>query len=88
MGFSVYLNTNPVFVIIPSCHGNGGWCGYRLLAIMDLKDALKIQNPNNFFDEEWCGGWGSLEWIRICYKNNPNSALYVFNRYDCQWEKK
>lgn len=78
MSFSVYLNTNPVFVIIPSCHGNGGWCGYRLLAIMDLQDALSIENPNNFFDEE----------IRICYKNNPNSALYVFNRYDCQWEKK
>lgn len=77
-----------VWIIEPYVHGNGGWYGWKILSSekgMQLKRALSI-DPYTKYDlwsryEEY----GDLGAIRICYKKDPNRAIYYFN--DCEWKK-
>lgn len=81
--------TDKVWIVVPHCHGNGGWCGYSTLSSkkgMQLKRALSIKNPSTKYNYDtnwqWEGVHGS---IRIATKPDPNYSIYFFDEDDEKW---
>jgi hypothetical protein len=78
-----------VWVVIPECHGNGGWCGSTTLSFPEgitLREALEIDNPYKVFNQ-FDIGWGTLSAIRICTSENPNHTIYIYDHEDYRWER-
>jgi hypothetical protein len=79
-----------VWIVQPHCHGNGGWYGYKTLSSkrgMQLKRALKI-NPFTEYDAyNDYDHTGRLGAPRICFSEDPNRSLFLFNGNDMRWEK-
>ena len=56
---------NPVYVITPMEHGNGGWCGKTVHGVYELDWILK-RNPIKMFEDGYYEPmWGS-EILRAC----------------------
>lgn len=72
-----------VYIIEPLEHGNGGCYGMKLLAIMPLEDALKI-NP---MEEYEIYDYGITFYPRICLSDDGNDILYKWYEPDHTWEK-
>lgn len=78
-----------VWVVIPECHSNGGWSGYRTLSFPEgitLEEALEIDNPYKVFDE-YDVGWGYLSSIRICTSQNANDSIFIYDSEDYRWKR-
>lgn len=73
-----------VFIVQPSLHGNGGWCGSRTIEKLPLNEALE-RRPFDFgsdfepyfeMDEVYYKNEYASP-LRICYDDNPNHALDI-----------
>lgn len=74
--------TDPVYIIVPRCHGNGGWCGETIQKeCTNLAEALKEKPENG------TAYWGD-DRARICWRKNINDSLYIWNEDDYIWEKR
>lgn len=75
--------TQQVYLVQPSVHGNGGWCGSTTLGSGPLRDLLCIdpQYQHGIADRDF-----GDDQYRICIDENPNHALAIFNAEDERWE--
>lgn len=74
---------NPVYVITPEEHGNGGWYGYTVHGVYELDWILK-RNPVKMFHDGYYEPMFGSE-IRLCKDKDPNKPLY---RYDHEETKR
>ena len=72
------------FLITPSCHGNGGWCGFTIHRAALLAELLKL-NPGKM----GLAGDGEFgdDRARICRVPDPNKALIIWDREDVVWTR-
>lgn len=68
---------NPVYVITPEEHGNGGWCGYTVHGVYELDWILK-RNPVKMFHEDYYEPMFGSE-IRLTKEKDLNKPLYRFD---------
>ena len=78
-------NKQMVYLIEPLEHGNGGLYGSDVIAKLELKEALKINPIEVYFDNFYEPEFGSF--LKLCKNPNLNDVIYNFNHYDNVWEK-
>ncbi len=69
------------YIVVPHCHGNGGWCGSSVEAEYPTEDEALHHHPN-YETNDW-----ENNAPRICLDKNPNNALYIWNNVEYIWEK-
>ena len=79
------------YIVIPDCHGNGGWIGSTTAKkCRSLKQALAtypIEFNWNPIQNPYCTE-SILNAPRICKETkDPNFAAYVWNEWDNCWEE-
>lgn len=80
-----YELTLPVFIVKPSAHGMGGWCGSSVVKQCTLKEALKFfPDMDNLSYSPYDGK--VIDYERICKTKDPNSAIYIWNDDSYKWE--
>jgi len=80
--------TKKVWITFPSVHGNGGWCGDKVLSSpqgMQLKRALKIDPEKKYNVYEDWDSYGTLGAIRISVKPDSNASIYYWDGDSRQW---
>jgi hypothetical protein len=73
------------FLITPSCHGNGGWCGSTTHRA-DTREALLKLNPSAL-GIAGDGDFGD-DRARICRVNDVNKSVLIWDREDQVWNKR
>ena len=82
-----------VYLVEPSAHGNGGWCGSNVIARERLGSILSKGNPYCCYGGNYDLGYtmgSASDWgaeVRICLTENPNDSIYIFNCEDGMWEE-
>ena len=76
--------SKPVYIIQPLEHGGGGCYGQKILDTLSLEEALKISNPYIKYNREL----PQFEhyYIRICYTQNMNDWIYMWNEDEGVWD--
>lgn len=71
--------TGPAYIIIPQCHGNGGWCGSEIVEVHEsIKGALKSRPRWIPVSSPYSGN--IINHPRLGLSKDPNKALYIFSR--------
>ena len=77
---------NPVYVITPMEHGNGGWCGQTIHGVYELDWILRRNPVKMFHDGYYEPMWGSQ--IRLSLVQEVNKPLYKYDHEDTyRWIK-
>lgn len=79
-----------VWITQPQPHGNGGWCGDKVLSSprgMQLRRALKIDPVAKYgIYQDWYE-YGTLGATRISFRPDSNKSICYWNDNDKQWVK-
>ena len=67
-----------VYVVVPVEHGNGGWCGSRVLKTCQLRTALRVDPVKRFLYGYFEPHWINTS-VRICLDKNPNTPIYIWD---------
>ncbi len=70
------------FLITPSCHGNGGWCGYTIHRAASLPELLRLHPGKMGLAGD--GEFGD-DRARICRIPDPNKGIILWDREDGRW---
>ena len=71
-----------VFLVQPSVHGGGGWCGSTTLTKGPLRDLLCL-DPE--FEYGYCDSYFGDDRYRICIDENPSHRIAIYNEYKWQY---
>lgn len=75
--------TRPLWIVTPSEHGNGGWCGSTVHDVMSRRAVLRC-NPVEAYENGYYNPiFGSH--IRACSKPDPNAAVYLWDHEAGRW---
>ncbi len=75
---------SPLYIIEPHEHGNGGWCGSGVLAIVDESEVFGVDPVKDYLDGEYSPLWNSK--IRAARTDDPNKLLlYVWDHEARHW---
>ncbi len=76
---------NTYYIVQPSCHGNGGWCGSNVLKeFSSLEDAL-LFIPKEKHSDDFDSYFGDSS-PRICTDKDPNHSLYILEGESGIWK--
>ena len=77
---------NPVYVITPWEHGNGGWCGATIHGVYELEWILRRNPVKMFHNNHYDPSWGSQ--IVLNNIQDANYPMYKFDHEDTHtWVK-
>ena len=68
---------------MPEEHGNGGWCGWKVLAHVTPKWMLSRDPVKTYLGGEYNPTFGSR--LRLCKTKNANDAVYIYDHENRQW---
>ncbi len=72
-----------LYLVAPSEHGNGGWCGSSTLAYVTPKWMLARDPVVLYCDGHYAPMFGSQ--LRLCKTEDPNDAVYLWDHHDNMW---
>lgn len=75
--------TEPVYIVCPHEHGNGGWSGSGVLAVVERAAVFSIDPVRAYLGGYYQPTFGSM--IRACLKPDPNNPLYRWDHDGAMW---
>lgn len=74
---------HPLYIVEPLEHGNGGWYGSTVLAVVSATKVLEIDPVRDYLNGHYEPIYGSR--IRASLKPHPNSPVYLWDHDGGRW---
>ena len=72
-----------VFLVQPSVHGGGGWCGSSTIAKGRLRHLICCDPQLEY---GYCDGSFGDDRYRICIDENPNHSVAIYDSQEYKWK--